>query len=365
MPELSVAQLAEATSGELLRGDPAARVSSFEIDTRRLRDGGAFFALKGSHTDGHRFLAEAQARGARVAVVETPPEDGARSPAALIRVASVIAALAGCGRYVRRSIAGARWIALTGSNGKTTTKELIAAGLGTVAPTHRTAGNFNNHLGVPLTLLACPEEARFVVVELGMSDHGEIAHLAALVDPDVGLVTNVRAAHLEKLGSLDDIAAAKGELFATLRSDATSVVNLDDAHVRVQATRHAGPRVTFGQHASSDLRLEEIESRFVPGASLRFRRGDRSYGAQLRLGGGARGAERARRAGRGRGRVRDRSGGRHRRHAARRGRTGPGARASPAERHPARGRHLQQQPVGAGLGARDAAAHRQPDEESS
>lgn len=286
VPELSVAQLAEATSGELLRGDPAARVSSFEIDTRRLRDGGAFFALKGSHTDGHRFLAEAQARGARVAVVETPPEDGARSPAALIRVASVIAALAGCGRYVRRSIAGARWIALTGSNGKTTTKELIAAGLGTVAPTHRTAGNFNNHLGVPLTLLACPEEARFVVVELGMSDHGEIAHLAALVDPDVGLVTNVRAAHLEKLGSLDDIAAAKGELFATLRSDATSVVNLDDAHVRVQATRHAGPRVTFGQHASSDLRLEEIQSRFVPGASLRFRRGDRSYGAQLRLGGG-------------------------------------------------------------------------------
>jgi len=286
VPELTVAQLAEATAGEIVRGEPTTRVSSFEIDTRRLREGSGFFALKGSRTDGHRFLAEALGAGASVAIVESPPADGDPAPPALIRVPDVVAALGGCGRYVRRRIGRARWIAVTGSNGKTTTKDLIAAGLGSVAPTHRTIGNFNNHLGVPLTLLACPEDATFVVVEMGMSDHGEIAHLAAMVDPDVGLVTNVRAAHLEKLGSLDDIAAAKGELFAMLRNDATSVVNLDDTHVRVQATRHAGPRVTFGQHAAADLHLEEIQSRFVPGAALRFRRGDRSYGAQLRLGGG-------------------------------------------------------------------------------
>jgi UDP-N-acetylmuramoyl-tripeptide--D-alanyl-D-alanine ligase len=286
VPELSVAEVARVTSGELLRGDPAARIGSFEIDTRRLRDGGAFFALKGRNTDGHRFLGEALDHGARAAVVETPPEPGSPAPDALIRVADAAAALADCGRHVRRSLVHARWIALTGSTGKTTTKELIAAGLATLAPTHRTIGNFNNHLGVPLTLLACPQEARFVVVEMGMSDHGEIAYLAAMVDPDVGLVTNVRAAHLEKLGSLDEIAAAKGELFSALRPDATSVVNLDDAHVRVQAARHAGPRVTFGQDVSADLRLEEVENRFVPGAALRFRHGDRSHTVQLRIGGG-------------------------------------------------------------------------------
>ena len=285
MPDLTVAQMVEATSGRLVRGDLATVVSSFEIDTRRLQEGGAFFALKGQRTDGHQFLEEAAARGARVAVVESPVPDAAPAPAVVLQVESVSAALAACGRYVRARLPG-RWIALTGSNGKTTTKELIAAGLGTVSRTHRTMGNFNNHLGVPLTLLACPVDSAFVVVEMGMSDHGEIAHLASIVDPDVGLVTNVRAAHLEKLGSLDDIAAAKGELFAALRPDATSVVNLDDAHVRVQATRHAGPRVTFGQHAAADLRVEEIQSRFVPGAALRFRHADRTYSVQLRLGGG-------------------------------------------------------------------------------
>ena len=286
VPELTVAQLAEATSGRVLRGDPATRVSSFEIDTRRLREGGAFFALKGKRADGHQFLGEAADRGARAAIVETPCADDAPAPPVLLQVPDVAAALGACGRYVRARHGRARWVALTGSNGKTTTKELIAAGLGAVAPTHRTIGNFNNHLGVPLTLLACPADTTFVVVEMGMSAHGEIAHLAAMVDPDVGLVTNVRATHLGQLGSLDDIAAAKGELFAVLRADATSVVNLDDAHVRVQATRHAGPRVTFGQHASADLRVEDIQSRFVPGATLRFRRGERSYRVPLRLGGG-------------------------------------------------------------------------------
>jgi UDP-N-acetylmuramoyl-tripeptide--D-alanyl-D-alanine ligase len=286
VPELTLAQLAQATSGRVLRGDLSTRASSFEIDTRRLREGAAFFALKGQRVDGHQFLGEAASRGARMAIVETAPADDAPAPAALLLVPDVTAALGACGRYVRVHHERARWVALTGSNGKTTTKELIAAGLAAVAPTHRTQGNFNNHLGVPLTLLACPPDAAFVVVEMGMSDHGEIAHLATMVDPDVGLVTNVRAAHLGKLGSLDDIAAAKGELFGVLRPEATSVVNLDDAHVRVQATRHVGPRVTFGQHAAADLHLEEVQSRFLPGAELRFRYRDRSFRVQLHLGGG-------------------------------------------------------------------------------
>jgi UDP-N-acetylmuramoyl-tripeptide--D-alanyl-D-alanine ligase len=123
------------------------------------------------------------------------------------------------------------------------------------------------------------------VIELGMSAAGEIASLAQITNPDIALLTNVRAAHLEFFGSLDDIAAAKGELFAVMRDDATAVVNLDDAHVRVQAARHAGARVTYGQRAGTDLRLQELRNCFLPGVSLTFRYRDRDRKLQLAMGG--------------------------------------------------------------------------------
>jgi UDP-N-acetylmuramoyl-tripeptide--D-alanyl-D-alanine ligase len=282
---MSVAELTRATGGELVRGDPAARVTSYEIDSRKLAPGGAFFALPGATTDGHRFLGDAAERQAAAAVVERVPGGDAPAPAALIRVDDAVAALGRCGSWVRRSLRAERWIAVTGSNGKTTTKELLSEGLAAHGRVHRSPGNLNNHLGVPLSLLGCPGDAEMVVLEMGMSAAGEIARLAAIVDPDVGLVTNVRAAHLQAFESLEDIAAAKGELFATLRREATAVVNLDDVHVRVQAARHAGPRVTFGQAPAADLRLDSVVPRFHPGTSftLHHARGERRV--QLRLGG--------------------------------------------------------------------------------
>ena len=285
MPELSLADLVEATGGTLLRGNPATRVDSFDIDTRKLTRGSAFFALAGERTDGHRFLADAASRNVAVAIVEQAPEEGKRAPEALIQVEDAVEALARAGRWVRKTLTGKKWIAVTGSNGKTTTKELLASGLATQHRVHRTPGNFNNHLGVPLSLLACPADAEIVVLELGMSAQGEIAGLSEMVDPDIGVLTNVRAAHLEAFDSLDDIAAAKGEMFAVMRDDATAVVNLDDSHVRVQATRHIGPRVTFGQATGADLRMEELHSQFYPGTQLAFRHDDRSYRLQLKLGG--------------------------------------------------------------------------------
>jgi UDP-N-acetylmuramoyl-tripeptide--D-alanyl-D-alanine ligase len=120
---------------------------------------------------------------------------------------------------------------------------------------------------------------------MGMSAPGEIAHLARLVDPDVALVTNVREAHMAFFQSLDDVAAAKGELYAVLRPEATAVVNLDDERVLVQAARHAGPRVTFGRHPSADVVLDAIEDRLVPGAALVLRHGDLSLRLQLQLAG--------------------------------------------------------------------------------
>jgi UDP-N-acetylmuramoyl-tripeptide--D-alanyl-D-alanine ligase len=285
MPELSLAQLVEATGGELLRGRPETVVGDFEIDTRRLNTGGAFFALKGSRSDGHDHLEDAAARGAAVAVVERELEPDIPALPALIRVEETAAALGRCGRWVRRRLRSTRWIAVTGSNGKTTTKELIAEGLSSRRRVHRTPGNFNNQLGLPLSLLRCPEDAEFAVIELGMSAAGEIASLAETTDPDIALLTNVRAAHLEFFGSLDDIAAAKGELFAVMRDDATAVVNLDDTNVRIQAARHAGPRVTYGQRAGADLRLQELHNCFLPGVSLTFRYQDRDRKLQLAMGG--------------------------------------------------------------------------------
>jgi UDP-N-acetylmuramoyl-tripeptide--D-alanyl-D-alanine ligase len=250
-----------------------------------VRAGGVFFALKGTRTDGHTFLAEAARAGATAAVVQqdVPPEQAA--PPALIRVSDTAAALGGCGALARRKMRGTTVFAVTGSTGKTTTKELLAAGLAARNRVHRTQGNLNNQLGVPLTLLACPDDAQVEVLELGMSGPGEIAALARMASPQVALITNIRPVHLAFFRTLDDLAAAKGELFAVLGRDATAVVNLDDEHVRIQAARHAGARITFGRHPTADLVLESVEDRFVPGAGLKFRQGSRVRTLDLKLAG--------------------------------------------------------------------------------
>jgi UDP-N-acetylmuramoyl-tripeptide--D-alanyl-D-alanine ligase len=270
---LSLSELVAASDGILLRGDPTAKVDSYGIDTRALRPGGVFFALKGTRTDGHAFLGEAARAGAAAAVVQHDVPEGDAAPPALIRVGDTTAALGSCGAMARRKMRGTTVFAVTGSTGKTTTKELLAAGLGARNRVNRTPGNLNSHLGVPLTLLACPDDAQAEVLELGMSGPGEIASLARMASPQVALVTNIRPVHLAFFRTLDDLAAAKGELFAVLAPDAIAVVNLDDEHVRVQSARHGGARVTYGRHPSADLVLEAVEDRFVPGARLTFRHG--------------------------------------------------------------------------------------------
>ncbi len=285
VPTLSLEELAGAAGGKLLRGDPAAAVRSYGIDTRQLEPGGVFFALPGTRTDGHAFLGEAARRGAAAAVVTREPGTDEPAPPALVLVEDAVEALGRCGAHARTRVRGLTVVAVTGSAGKTMTKELLAAGLAANRRVHRSAGNLNNHLGVPLTLLACPDDAELAVVELGMSGAGEIATLTRMARPEVGLITNVAPAHLEFFDSLDDIAAAKGELFALLAPEATAVVNLDDPQLRVQALRHAGRQVTFGRHHDADLKLERVEDRFVPGVAMTFRHAGEPFHLELRLGG--------------------------------------------------------------------------------
>ena len=284
MPTLKVGELVEATGGTLLAGDPSLAVSSYAIDTRKIASGGGFFALPGTRVDGHAFLADAARAGAVVGIIARNPQGTGPFPPAMIRVDDVAAALARAGAFARQRIRG-KVVAITGSAGKTTTKEFVAAGLQATFPVHRTKGNLNNELGLPLSILSCPDDAEAAVFEMGMNGPGQIAFLARLANPDVGLVTNVLPVHLEFFDSVDDIAAAKGELFAVLRENATSVVNLDDDNVRIQAARHAGPRVTFGRAESADLKLLSIADRFAPGAGLIFEHDGRSHTLALKVGG--------------------------------------------------------------------------------
>jgi UDP-N-acetylmuramoyl-tripeptide--D-alanyl-D-alanine ligase len=247
--------VAQACGGRLV-GDAGRTFDRFVKDSRDDVRGALYVALRGERFDGHAFLGAVAAAGAAAALVE----DGRFRSAdlgglAAVAVPDVVRALADVARAHRRRMP-ARVLGLTGSCGKTTTKEMLAAILRQVGPTLATEGNLNNHLGVPLTLLGLRSEHRFAVVEMGCNHPGEIAALAATAEPEVGLITCVAAAHLEGLGSLDGVARAKGELFAALdRPSAVAVVNLEDERVAGIPTGRAR-RVGVGLGPTADVRLE-------------------------------------------------------------------------------------------------------------
>ena len=213
-----------------------------------------FAALRGEHFDGHEFAGAAAERGACGLLVER------QLPTALpqVVVPDTLQALTACAREQRRRLHGPV-IAVTGSNGKTTTKEMIGAILTRLGPCLITKGNLNNHIGVPLTLLGLRAEHRYAVIEMGASHRGEIAHLASVAEPTVGIVTNAGAAHLEGFGSVEGVASSKGELFAGLPSSGIAIVNADDRFAAAWRSTAAGRRVlTFGVDQPSDFTARDI-----------------------------------------------------------------------------------------------------------
>src|SRR6266853_2107873 len=189
-------------------------ITGWSVDSRTLQPGDLFFALRGPNHDGHAYVAEVLRKGAAAVVVDREV-DAASSEASILRVEDSLAALQALAAWARR-----RWggdvVAVTGSAGKTTTKDLIAEMLAVDIKTAKTEGNFNNEVGLPLSLLRLDEEARVAVIEIGMNHAGEIRDLAAIARPDVGLVTNVGSAHIENFDSVEEIAAAKRELIEAL-----------------------------------------------------------------------------------------------------------------------------------------------------
>jgi UDP-N-acetylmuramoyl-tripeptide--D-alanyl-D-alanine ligase len=256
---LTLADLARCADGRLVGADRI--VDSISIDSRRLTAGALFVALKGEQADGHDFAAAAAAAGAAALLVER------ELPLALpqVIVPDALGALTACARARRRAFAGPV-VGVTGSNGKTTTKEMIGAILAVRGRCLITKGNLNNHIGVPLTLLGLTAEHRYAVIEMGANHRGEIAHLASIAEPGIGIVTNAGAAHLEGFGSLDGVAEGKGELFAALPKDGVAVVNADDRYAPRWHALAAGRRITTFALEEGDFSARHIESSLKDGA---------------------------------------------------------------------------------------------------
>ena len=227
-------------------------------DSRKPVPGGLFVALRGESFDGSDFVGQAVQGGARGVLVPADALDQARQQvkgAALLTAPDTGRALGMLAAAWRRRLRQLEVVAVTGSTGKTSTKELIAEVLAAAGSALKTEGNLNNEVGVPLTLLRLTDEHRYAVIECGMNHLGEIARLAQWADPDVALVTNVGPVHLEGCGSIDGVAHAKGELYHALREGAVAVANADDGRVLAQAKLSRRKLVTFGASYGSDVRL--------------------------------------------------------------------------------------------------------------
>ncbi len=248
----TLAQFAAACHGRLI--GPDGGFSEVAIDTRKLARGNLFVALRGEHTDGHRFLPEALAAGAAGALVARPAELALPQ----IVVPDVGAALSAAASAARAAFRGPV-IGVAGSNGKTTVKEMLAAILAQAGDCLATRGNLNNHLGVPMTLLRLTGAHRSAVIEMGANRRGDVEQLVRIARPTIGLITNAGAEHLEGFGSLEGVARAEGEMVAGLAASGLAVINADDAFASLWRASTPARACSFGLRAAADFRAEELQ----------------------------------------------------------------------------------------------------------
>lgn len=261
----TVATLAEATQGKILSGDPATPIETISTDTRKIAPGHCFIALAGENRDGHAFVTDAAQKGAGAVIVSKWPADSRPEElgAAVIKVRDTLFALGEIAR-VHRSRFAIPVIAVSGSNGKTSTKEMIAAILEQKKRILKNKGNFNNLIGLPLTLLELDDQHEAAIVEMGINVPGEMARLAEIGRPTIGVITNVHPAHLEGLHSLDRIMEEKGKLWESLGPDGVAVVNLDDPRLSAFSRSLPCRKITCSLedggadvHPSSPIRITE------------------------------------------------------------------------------------------------------------
>jgi len=253
MIPMTLAEIAACTGGAVVSGDPATVVEGpATVDSRAVAARGLFVAVAGQQADGHDFAADAVAAGAAACLVSRPVEVPA------VQVADTVLALGRLAAESRNRLTGCTVVAVTGSSGKTTTKDLLHQLLSRRGETVAATGSYNNEIGVPLTVLRCSATIRHLVLEMGARRSGHIRYLSELARPDVGLVLNVGVAHLGEFGSREAIARAKGELVESLPASGTAVLNRDDATVLAMAERTSASVVTFGRDPRADVRLTDV-----------------------------------------------------------------------------------------------------------
>lgn len=257
---LTLPQITEIVGGQLVNAVDALAIERISKDTRTLQAGDLYIAIVGEAFDGHQFVAQAQSKGAAAAIVETLAADCALPQ---IQVANSIQALAKLAAFERQQFTGPI-VAITGSAGKTTTKELTKAVVGQQFNSWMTQGNLNNHIGAPLTMLAVGTQHQAAVIELGASAVGEIAANAQWLLPNVAIITNAAGAHLEGFGSLQNVVATKGELLDFIQPNGVAIVNADDVHnatwVKRALTHGVNNLLLFGFSEHADVRADNIEA---------------------------------------------------------------------------------------------------------
>ena len=255
MKIFDVQKIAQIVRGKLHKGEgPLGVVSGCSVDSRTVQAGDLFIPLRGKNFDGHDFLLEAVQKGAAACLSEDLCA-GLKVP--VIGVEDTLTALGDLAGSTRASFNGPV-AAVTGSSGKTTTKEMLASILALTGAGLKTEGNFNNLIGLPLTLLRLENEHKWIVLEMGTNRRGEITRLTAIADPHVGIITNVGPSHLEGLHGLDGVARAKGELFASLKKDSFAVINADDQRVVNIPVANGVERVLFGMSPEALVRAEDV-----------------------------------------------------------------------------------------------------------
>lgn len=254
MIAMKASEIASVVQGSAFGSDVVVTQAAV-IDSREAIPGSLFLAIKGENVDGHDFVVDALSRGA-VLTLATHSVEGPH-----IIVADVIVALGKLAQHVRSNLLNLVVIGITGSQGKTTTKELLASILNSVAPTVAPRGNFNNEIGAPLSLLQCTEQSKYCIVEMGARHKGDIAFLSSIAQPNVGVVLKVGSAHVGEFGSVQAIAETKSELISSLASEATAILGTYDEFTPTMAALHKGRTLTFGESAECDIRATDIEIR--------------------------------------------------------------------------------------------------------
>jgi UDP-N-acetylmuramoyl-tripeptide--D-alanyl-D-alanine ligase len=269
-PALTAGDLIGATGGRLVtRSDRPIRGGA--VDSRIIQPGELFVALPGERTDGHAFLADAVARGAAALIVSRPiPDPSALGDVTIVRVADPLAALGAVASAWRRRFEPLV-VGVTGSIAKTSAKEAVATVLAARFRTLRNEGNLNNEIGLPLTLLRLGPEHQAAVLEMGMYVGGEIADLARMAQPRIGVVTAVQAVHLSRIGSIEAIEQAKGELLEALPADGRAILNADDPIVGRMGSRSVAPSLTYGFADDADIGAEDVETAGVEGMRFTLR----------------------------------------------------------------------------------------------